>query len=323
MKKTIKAVFITSIIVCLNSSSVINALPKTRAISEATMLGQQLIKEIDENIKKTNEIFKSATSGPEREEAAKNACDAAQNLIDALNDIKTFGTDIIRGYNPKQIQTAAITLAELLTRLHRTKLEIKSKRMEIIEMTRVGIFFDTVISGKEAQRNQAIKEQQNNHKEKSDIEKAMGAQKEILGITWNNIITSAIYNLLIGNSLGICYEIDWSFGTHNAKILENSQTNNKQMIATSSRQKLTKRQHAAIKSWHRLSKSELLSKELSSTEEVIQANNLLKQLQNIQDDLKNVPAMARYKNIVHAVTKAANSLSQKIDAAKTRWLKII
>ena len=64
-------------------------------------------------------------------------------------------------------------------------------------------------------------------------------------------------------------------------------------------------------------------KEISSTQQVVQANDLLKKLQNVQEDLKDVPPVAKYKNIAHEVTKAVNSLSQKIDAAKTRWLKIV
>jgi len=323
MKKIVNIVFASTILLFTNQN--INAVPKAkpRPISEATMLGQQLIKELEENIKKTNEAFKSATTPLQKEEATKNAQDAAQNLINALNDIKTFGTDVVRGYNPKQIQIAAITLAELITRLHRIKLEIKNKRLEIADMTNVGVFIDSPLSGKEAQRSQAVKDQQYNHKEKNDIKKAMDAQKEILGTKWSDIITSVTYTLLIGNALGICYEIDWSFGAHNAKVLENGQTVNRPILPRSSKQKLTKRQHAAIKSWYRLSKSELLTKEISSTQQVVQANDLLKKLQNVQEDLKDVPPVAKYKNIAHEVTKAVNSLSQKIDAAKTRWLKIV
>lgn len=324
MKKTIKAIFIINMVICLTSSGIINAAPKTkpRPISEATMLGQQLVKELNDNIKKANETFKG-TIGLERENAEKDARDAAQNLTNALNDIKTFGTDIIRGYNPKQIQIAAITLAELITRLHRLKLEIKAKRLEVADMTDVGMIVDSALPGKEAQRSQAMKDQQYNHKEKSDIRKAMDAQKEILGTKWSDIITLVTYNLLIGSSLGICYDIDWSFGAHTAQILESGQTVNKPRLATRSKQKLTKRQHAAIKSWYRLSKSELLTKEISSTQQVVQANDLLKKLQDVQDDLKDVPPIAKYKNIAHEVNKAVTSLSQKIDVAKTRWLKIV
>jgi len=135
-------------------------------------MGQQLIKELGENVKTTNTIFKTAASGPERQEAAKNAQESAQNLIDALNDIKTFGTDVIRGYNSKQIQIAAITLAELLTRLNTIKIEIKSKRMEIADMTNVGVFIDTALSGKEALRNQAIKEQKKSSRNKKSHKKS-------------------------------------------------------------------------------------------------------------------------------------------------------
>lgn len=320
--KKIKIAITTAAIIYVTSCSIIHALPKPRPISEATILGQQLIRELSHDIRKANDMYDAAASISEKEEITKNAREAAQNLVEALNDVKTFGTDVIRGYHPKQIQIAAITLANRLIRLNIEKIKIKSRRTEIAGITNIGVLIDTAVSGKEAERNQAIRDQQYNHKVKNDIQSAIEYQEEILGPKWTNAIKSVIYNLLVGNSLGICYDIDWSFGAHNTSILERSHHGSDHAQGSSSR-KLTKKQHAAIKSWHHLSKSKLLSKDLASTEEVIQAKDLLKKLEYIREDLKNVPTKAKYKDIVHRVNKSIDSLSHKIETTKTRWLKVV
>jgi len=318
--KKINIIFAINTILCLTSPLAWAITKKIRPqVSEATVLGQQLVKELSESVKTANEKYKSTTVALEKEEAARAARDAAQNLIDALNDVKTFGTDVIKGYNSKQVQIAAITLAELLTRFHTLKLEIKSKRMEIANMTDAGIFMDAPIAGKEEERSKAIKDLQYYHQTKKDMQKAIADQEVVLGKTWSNIITTAIYNLIIGNSRGICYEIDWSFGAHTPQILTNDQPHIQQ--AARVRQKLTKRQHAAIKSWNRLSKSELLTKDISSKRQLDEAKNLLDQLNGIKQDLQNVPV--KYKDVLYKVNAATESLENKMAAAKKNWLKIV
>ena len=318
MKKRGNIIFITSVLV-LSLSSIAHAINKIRPqISEATVLGQQLIKELTDNIKIANQAYKNASSAMEKEEAARSARDAAQNFMEALNDIKTFGNDTIRGYNSRQIQIAAITLAELITRLNSVTIEIKSKRMEIADMTDAGVFMDTAIAGKEEQRSKTMKELQYDHKIKKDIQKAIADQEAILGKTWSSTITCAIYNLLVGNSRGICYDIDWTFGGNGPQM---SAYNPSAQQSKTPRQKLTKQQHAALKAWNRLSKSELLSKEITSTRQLDEAKNMLDQLNNIKEDLRNVPV--KYKDTLYKVNAAADSLEQKMAAAKKNWLKIV
>src|SRR5579872_977575 len=318
MKKRVNIVFITSVLL-LSLSPATHAINKIRPkVSEATALGQQLIKELTENIKIANQAHKDATSAMEKEEAARSARDAAQNLMDALNDIKTFGNDMIKGYNSRQIQIAAITLAELITRLNSLTIEIKSKRMEIADMTDDRVLMDTAVDGKEEQRSKTMKDLQYDHKIKKDIQKAIADQEAILGKAWSSIITCATYKLLVGNSRGICYDIDWTFGGSSPKMLENNQSAQQPKTV---RQKLTKQQHAALKSWNRLSKSELLSKDITSTRQLDEAKNMLDQLNNIKEDLKNVPV--KYKDTLYRVNAAADSLEQKMAAAKKNWLKIV
>jgi hypothetical protein len=296
---------------------------KKRALSEANMIGQQVIRELGENVKKANEVFKVAIGDEERQPALKNAREAAQTLINALNDIKTFGNDVVNGYNPAQRRHAAITLAELLMRENSQKIQIESNRLEIRDMTDIGVFVDTAKPGKAEIRSQAEKKQRELHAELKDIRKAMSDQEMILGQPWSNTIKLAIHNLIVGNSYGIAYGIDWYSVAPGAQLLEPNGTTKRQSARGSQRihsEKVTKKQNAAIRSWHHLSKSELLSKEIATAYQLNQAKDLLDKLINIKEDLKDVPA--KQQRILDKVNSSIESLERKIDRAKVSWLKV-
>jgi hypothetical protein len=297
---------------------------KKRALSEANMLGQQVIRELGESVKQANEVFKAAIGDEERQSALKNAREAAQTLINTLNDIKTFGNDVVNGYNPAQRRHAAITLAELLMRENSQKIQIESKRLEIRDMTDIGYFVDTAKSGKVEARSQAEKKQRELHAELKDIRKAMSDQEMILGQPWSNTIKLTIHNLIVGNSYGIAYGIDWYSGAPGAQLLETNGTTKKQSAARTSQHtrsaKLTKKQHAAIRSWHNLSKSELLSKEIATAYQLNQAKDLLEKMIAIKQDLKDVSE--KYQHIADKVSSSIDSLERKIDRAKVSWLKV-
>ena len=294
--------------------------------SEATMLGQQVIRELGGNVKKSNIVYKASVEDVERQEALKNAHDAAQILLNTLNDIKTFGNAIIRGYNSAQRRRAAITLAELLMRENTLEIEIKSKRMEIRDMTSIGYVIDTAMPGKAEIREQAIKEQKKLHIILKDIRKAMNDQEAILSQPWSNTIKLAIHNLIVGNSLGIAYGVDWYFGGPGAKLLaEDGTTKKHPAIAPASKRMHNtgdaKKQNSAIRSWHHLRKSELLSKEISSAHQLSQAKDLLNKMIAIKKDLRGVPT--KHKAILDKVSSSIDSLERKIDRAKVSWLKVV
>jgi hypothetical protein len=308
-----KIILLTSTIVC--SSFVINA-------SEANRLGQQVIRELGDNVKRANLVFRAAVSENERQDALKNAHEAAKTLLNTLNDVKTYGNETIKGYNAAQRKHAAITLAELLTRENSLKIEIENKKMEIADMTDIGYILNSPKKGKAEQHAQAKKEKKALGIELNNIRQAIRDQEMILKQDWSNTIRLAIQNLIVGSSYGIAYGIDWYFGDHGAKLL--TEENNKpQAMNREPKMKrsmpLTNKQKAAIKSWHHLRKSELLSKEITTAYQLAQAKELLIKLNNIKDDLKNVSV--KHKYILDKVTENADSLARKIDRAKTRWLK--
>lgn len=293
------------------------------AAPEAPVLGQQVIRELGANVETANIVFKASVGDAEKQISLKNAREAAQTLLDNLNDLKTFGTNIIKGYNPAQRRQAALTLADLLMRENSLKIELESNRLKIRDMTDVGFIIDTAKPGKADVRSQAEKKQRRLHAELKDIRAAMNDQEMILGQPWSNTIKLAIHNLIVGNSYGIAYDIDWHAGTHGAKLTQESGTAKKHHA---SKQHMrgsaeTKKQHAAIKSWHNLRKSEILSKEISTAYQLTQAKDLLTKLNNIKEDLKDVPA--RHQHVLDRVSESIDSLSRKIDRAKGLWLKVV
>jgi|GEM_PF-3163450 hypothetical protein len=295
-----------------------------RIVSEGTILGQQVIRELGENVKKANILYKAAVTDAERQEALKVAREAAQTLINTLNDIKTFGNDIVKGYNAAQRRQAAITMAELLMRENTLDIEIKSKRMEIRDMTNIGYIIDSPVPGKAEAREQAIRDLKSLHATLKDIRKAINDQEAILGKSWGNTIKLAIHNLIVGNSLGIAHGIDWYFGGAGAKLLAKDGTSQESTaFAHSSRRTPgnAKKQNAALRSWRHLRKSELLSKEIASAHELSQAKDLLNKLTAIKQDLKDVPI--KHQSTLDAVSSSVDSLSRKIDRAKVSWLKVV
>jgi hypothetical protein len=300
----------------------ITVYPAKTKQSEAEMLGQQVIRELGDKIKQENNVFRAAVTATERQDALKNAHEAAQTLLNTLNDIKTFGSNTARGYTPAQRRLAAITLAELLTRENSVNVEIKSKRMEIKDMTDPNSLFSFAKSGKSEARAQAEKDIKKLHSERNNVRKAISDQEAILGPEWSDTIRLATNNLIVGSSYGIAYGIDWYFGDHGAKLMteKTSAPAAKSKAARSKKQpSLTDKQKAAIKSWHHLRKSELLSKEITTAYQLTQAKELLNNLNAIQEDLKDVPS--KHKHVLDKVTENADSLARKIDRSKTRWLK--
>lgn len=291
----------------------------SHATSEANKLGQQVVRELGENVKTANLIFRAAIGENERQDALKKAHEAAKTLLNTLSDIKTYGT--IKGYNSAQIRQAAITLAELLTRQNSLKIELENKRMEIMDMMDIGYVFDTPKKGKAEAYAQAKKEQKKLHVTYKEIGQAIKNQEIILGEDWSNTIKLAVQNLIVGSSYGIAYGIDWYFGDRGAKLLTEENQSKATVPAPKSRRStpLTHKQKSAIKSWHHLRKSELLSKEITTAYQLTQAKELLNKLNAIKEDIKNVPL--KHKYVLDKVTENADSLTRKVDRAKTRWLK--
>ncbi|HEX4068814.1 MAG TPA: hypothetical protein VHX42_01825 [Candidatus Babeliales bacterium] len=316
MKKLAQIMFIVS------SLSVISIYPKKIKQSESEKLGQQVIRELGDNIKQANGVFKAAVTDTEKRTALERAHDEAKILLDTLNDVKTFGNDIIRGYNPAQRRLAAITLAELLMRENSVNVEIKSVRMEIKDMTDSRSLFKSAKSGKSEQRDQAEKKIKELHTERKDVRKAIADQETILGQTWSDTIRLAINNLIVGSSYGIAYGIDWYVSGHGAKLMTtapNKTVSSEPKTVRNNPSSITKEQKAAIKSWRHLRKNELLSQEIATAYQLTQAKELLNKLNAIKDDLRNVPL--KYKYVLDQVTENSDSLARKVDRAKTRWLK--
>lgn len=307
------------IVVFSSLSTIMTAFPVKIQQSESERLGQQVIRELGDKIKQANAVFRSAVTDTEREDALKGAHEAAQTLLNTLNDIKTFGTNETKGYNPAQKRLAAITLAERLTRENSLNAEIKSKRMEIKDMTDPNSLLSFARPGKSEARNQAEKEIQALHKERNNVRKAIADQETILGQEWSDTIKLATNNLIVGSSYGIAYGIDWYFGDRGAKLMTEKNHKSVKKSKRISKQPLTNKQKTAIKSWHHVRKSELLSKEISTAYQLTQAKELLNKLNVIKEDLQNVPL--KYKHVLSKVTENADSLERKIERSKTRWLK--
>lgn len=317
-----KISLLTATVLCVSTIS--SNITARQQLSEANTLGQQVVRELGEKVKEKNLIFRSAVGDIERQESLKNAHMAAQTLLNTLNDIKTYGSDTIRGYNAAQRRQAAITLAELITRENSLHIEIKNKRLEIKDMTDPNSLLSFAKPGKSEARSQAEMDIKKLHLERNNTRKAIADQEAILGTAWSDTIRLAIQNLIVGNSYGIAYGIDWYFGDRGAKLMvEHNQS--RAMTPSSARSKskkampLTQKQKSAIKSWNKLRKNELLSKEITTAYELTQAKELLNKLNMVQDDLKDVPL--KHKPVLDRVTEKADSLSRKIDRSKTRWLK--
>lgn len=294
--------------------------------SEDHTLGQKVIRELGENVKSANIVFRSAVGEIEKQEALKNAHMAAQTLLNTLNDIKTYGNDTIRGYNAAQRRQAAITLAELLTRKNSLNIEIENKKMELIDMMDIGYFCDSPKKGKAEAYAQAKQEKKDLHATLKEVNLAIKSQEAILEECWTNTIKLAIQNLIVGNSYGIAYGVDWYFGDRGARLLTDN--NPSQSIASGAHAAkkgkikpapLTTRQKSAIKSWNHLRKNELLTKEITTAYQLAQAKELLNKLGMIKEDLKNIPL--KHKYILDRVSENYDSLERKIDRSKTRWLK--
>lgn len=307
-------------------SATVNIIAKTIKQSESEMLGQQVVRELGDKVRQANMVFKAAVTENEKQDASKDAHEAAQTLVNTLNDIKTFGSDVTRGYNPAQRRLAAITLAEMLMRENSLNAEIKGLRMEIKDMTDPNSWFSFAKSGKSEPRTQTEKEIKQLHEKRKNVRKAISDQEAILGLEWSDTIKLAINNLNVGNSYGIGYGIDWYFGSHGAKLM----TEKNQRAAGGSKkskamhkQPLTHQQKAAIKSWHHVRKNKIknkiLSQEITTAYELTQAKELLSELNAIKDDLKDIPS--KHKHVLDKVCESADSLSRKIDRARTRWLK--
>jgi hypothetical protein len=316
-----KISLLTATVLCIGTIN--NNITARQRISEANTLGQQVIRELGENVKSANLVFRSAVGEIERQEALKNAHMTAQTLLNTLNDIKTYGSETIKGYNAAQRRQAAINLAELLTRANSINIEIENKRMEKMDMTEDTIF-ESVKPGKSEAYAQATKDLRDLITEEKSTRLAMKNQEAILGQDWSNAIKLAIQNLIVGNSYGIAYGIDWYFGDRGAKLMvEKDRSTSMVPAAAAPRAKktmpLTQKQKSAIKSWNKLRKNELLSKEITTAYQLTQAKELLNNLNMVKDDLRNVPL--KHKYILDRVTEKSDSLSRKIERSKTRWLK--
>jgi hypothetical protein len=314
-----KISLLTATVLCISTIT-----SNARRFSEEHTLGQQVIRELGENVKTANLIFRASVGEIERQEALKNAHMAAQTLLNTLNDIKTYGNDTIKGYNAAQRRQAAITLAELLTRENSLNIEIKNKKMEIMDMMDMGYVFDAPKPGKSEIYAQARNEKKDLYATLKEVNLAIKNQEIILGDDWTRTIKLAVQNLILGSSYGIAYGIDWYFGDRGAKLL--TENNPSQSMAPGTRKgkikqstPLTKKQKAAIKSWNHLRKAELLSKEIITAYQLTQAKELLNKLGIIKKDLKDVPLKQKY--ILDRVTDNYDSLERKIDRSKTRWLK--
>jgi hypothetical protein len=313
--------FTKIIMICSSLSVVMTVCPAKIKQSEAETLGQQVIRELGDKVKQANNVFRVAVTDTERQNALKNAHEAAQTLLNTLNDIKTYGSNTARGYTPAQRRLAAITLAELLTRENSLNVQIKSTRMEMKDMIDPNSLFSYAKEGKSEAYTQADKEMKQLHAERKNLRKAIVDQETILGPEWSDTIKLATNNLIVGSSYGIAYGIDWYFGDHGAKLMTEKAPAS--MIKSKAMRKqqpsLTNKQKAAIKSWHHLRKSELLSKEITTAYQLTQAKELLNKLNAIQEDLRDVPS--KQKPVLDKVTESADSLARKIDRSKTRWLK--
>jgi hypothetical protein len=311
----------TATILCISTLTM--SAKRVSKLSEENTLGQQVIRELGENVKSANLVFRSAVSEIERQEALKNAHMAAQTLVNTLNDPKTYGIETIKGYNAAQRRQAAINLAELLTRENSLHIEIKNKRLEITDMTDPNSVFSFAKTGKSETRSQAEMDIKKLHLERNNTRKAIADQEAILGSEWSNIIKIAINNLIVGSSYGIAYGIDWYFGDRGAKLLV-ANNMSQSMASTGKKGKvksmpLTQKQKSAIKAWKHVRKNELLSKEIATAYQLTQAKELLNKLGMIKEDLKDVPLKQR--DILNRVTENYDSLARKIDRSKTRWLK--
>lgn len=341
MKKFIPHIFTAAIITSISMVNTIHTYPKTKAVSEANLLGQQTIRELGQNVEEANKVFEFAVGEEEHQNAQRNARDAAHTLINTLNDVRTFGNDTVKGYNPSQRRQAAIMLAEFLMRQNALEIKIKSERMKIADMTDSGLIYDSAITGKSEARAKAIKEQKVNHTALREVEQNISHQANILGQAWTRTITIAINSLMAGTALGIAYGIDWYAVGHSARLLGDnniqqpvmyeepaprqikSKPARRQKIVKPS-QKLNPQERAAVKSWNRLSKNKLLSKEIATAYELTQAQDLMAQLENISNDLANVPV--RHQPVLGRVNAAIDSLSRRIERARgnlinNRWIK--
>ena len=211
-------------------------------------------------------------------------------------------------------------MAELLTRQNSLKIEIENKRMEKMDMVEPGLW-DSVKPGKTEAYAQATKELRDLIGQEKSTRLAISNQEAILGREWSNTITLAIQNLIVGSSYGIAYGIDWYFGDRGARLLiENDKSKSMARNSKIKRSKpLTKKEQSAIRSWNHLRKSKLLSKDIITAYQLTQAKELLEKINDIKDDLKNVPA--KYQSVLDKVTENSDSLTKKVNRAKTRWLK--
>lgn len=313
-----KISLLTATVLCISTIT-----SNARRFSEEHTLGQKVVRELGENVKSANLVFRSAVGEIERQEALKNAHMAAQTLLNTINDVKTYGSDTINGYNAAQRRQAAITLAELLTRKNSLNIEIENKRMEIIDMMDIGYVFDAPKPGKSEIYTQAKDEKKDLYASLKEVNLAIKNQEIVLGEEWTRTIKLAVQNLIVGSSYGIAYGIDWYFGDRGARLLtENNPSQSMTSAAKKSKIKsapLTKKQKSAIKSWNHLRKSELLTKEIATAYQLSQAKELLNKLGVIKNDLKNIPVKQKY--ILDRVTENYDALSRKIDRARTRWLK--
>jgi hypothetical protein len=315
-----KISLLTATVLCISTINNNLTAPRQR-FSDEHILGPQMIRELGEDVKAKNLAFRNAVGDVERQEALKNAHMAAQTLLNTLNDIKTYGNETIRGYNAAQRRQAGINLAELRTRANCINIEIDNKRMEKMDMTEESYMFEPVKPGKAEAYAQAKKDLRDLIAEEKSTQLAIKNQEAILGSEWSNAIKLAIQNLIVGNSYGIAYGIDWYFGDRGAKLMV--EKNQSQAAAPARKVKksmpLTQKQKSAIKSWNHLRKNELLSKEITTAYQLTQAKELLNKLNMVKDDLQNIPL--KHKYILDRVTESSESLARKIDRAKTRWLK--
>ncbi|HSC25111.1 MAG TPA: hypothetical protein VLB80_02740 [Candidatus Babeliales bacterium] len=325
-----KVVYITAFVTVISLSTlIVDAVPtKIHVSSEATLIGQQLIRELGDKIKTTAHNFQLAQGIVEKKEAIRSAKIAAQELLNALNDVKTFGNDVVRGYLPEQIRQAAIALSELLTRRNALDTQIKGKRTEIDEKTIKGWVWDSPMPGQTETRSHAQKQFRELHYKLKDIQIAILEQERILGKEWSNAIKHAINGLLVGTSFGISYGINWYFQGNRARINKGyisgmMRKNEQNMILPKfpDGSMEAKEFNDAIEEWNFIiAQSDIISKDIITASQLNQAKEVLNKMHSLRSKLKNVPKT--YKNILDDVASAIDMVANKIERSKNNWLKV-
>lgn len=178
---------------------------RTPAIQTKSPEIQKQDKQMNQNLQQKTEALnkaieqkEKATTPTEKAITEKNVNALAQELIDSINNKRSWDGDIYSGYEKTQKDKAKLAITKLTPMKKNVEKMLARKQADLDKVTSKGFFWNAAIKGKETEYNNLLAEVNKLKETLVRIDTALNDQKVIAGQEWAN----AYYALLGVGALG-------------------------------------------------------------------------------------------------------------------------